>query len=51
VRTIHIAFGDNVTVEFEFPDEIPVLPSGKHQYAVSELNEPAKPSSTLSSPH
>jgi phenylacetate-CoA ligase len=51
VRTIHIAFGDNVTVEFEFPDEIPVLPSGKHRYAVSELNEPAKPSSTSSSPH
>jgi phenylacetate-CoA ligase len=38
-RTIHIAFGDNVEVEFEFPDEIPVLPSGKHQYAISELNE------------
>lgn len=39
VRTIHIAFGDNVLVEFEFPDEIPVLSSGKHRYAVSELDE------------
>ena len=38
VRTIHTAFGDNVEVEFEFPDEIPVLPSGKHRYAVSELS-------------
>jgi phenylacetate-CoA ligase len=37
VRTIHIAFGDNVLVEFEFPDEIPVLSSGKHRYAVSEI--------------
>jgi hypothetical protein len=25
-------------VEFEFPNEIPTLPSGKHQYAISELN-------------
>ena len=37
VRTMHTAFGDNVQVEFEFPDEIPVLPSGKHRYAVSEI--------------
>ncbi|PWB49892.1 MAG: hypothetical protein C3F13_17835 [Anaerolineales bacterium] len=33
-------FGDNCTVEFKFVDEIAPLPSGKHQYAVSELNEP-----------
>ncbi len=39
VRTIHIAFGDNVSVEIEFPDEIPVLSSGKHRYAVSEIDE------------
>jgi phenylacetate-CoA ligase len=38
VRTIHTAFGDNVEVEFEFPEEIPVLPSGKHRYAISELS-------------
>jgi len=31
-------FGENVIVEFEFPNEIPPLPSGKHQYAISELN-------------
>jgi phenylacetate-CoA ligase len=31
-------FGEDVTVEFEFPNEIPTLPSGKHQYAISELN-------------
>ena len=30
-------FGENVTVEFEFPNEIPPLPSGKHQYAISEV--------------
>jgi phenylacetate-CoA ligase len=38
VHTIHIAFGDNVVVEFEFPDQIAVLASGKHQYAISKLN-------------
>jgi phenylacetate-CoA ligase len=40
VRAIQTAFGDNVEVEFEFMDEIPTLPSGKHQYAMSELNKP-----------
>jgi phenylacetate-CoA ligase len=38
-RTIRIAFGDNVQVEFEFPTQIQRLPSGKHQYAVSELKD------------
>lgn len=37
-RTFKTAFGDNVQVAFEFPDEIPVLPSGKHRYAISELD-------------
>ncbi|MHB8135336.1 MAG: phenylacetate--CoA ligase family protein [Anaerolineaceae bacterium] len=32
------AYGENVIAELEFVDEIPPLPSGKHQYAVSELN-------------
>jgi phenylacetate-CoA ligase len=32
-------FGENVKVEFEFPNEIPLLPSGKHQYAISELSK------------
>jgi phenylacetate-CoA ligase len=36
-QTIHTAFGENVEVQFEFPDEIPALPSGKHRYAFSEL--------------
>lgn len=39
VRMLQIVMGDNVEVEFEFMEEIPVLPSGKHQSAVSELNE------------
>jgi hypothetical protein len=38
-QTIHTAFGNNVIVQFEFPDEIPVLPSGKHCYAISEIKE------------
>ena len=37
-RTVHIALGDDVRVEFEFPDDIPVLDSGKYRYAISELN-------------
>jgi hypothetical protein len=39
-QTLQGLFGDNVEVEFEFLDEIPVLPSEKHRYAISELNEP-----------
>lgn len=38
-QTVKTAFGDNVEVQFDFPAEIPVLPSGKHQYAVSELKD------------
>jgi phenylacetate-CoA ligase len=37
---IHAVFGENVEVDFEFLDEIPHLPSGKHQYAISELDKP-----------
>jgi phenylacetate-CoA ligase len=39
VRTVHIALGDQVKVEFEFPDEIPLLDSGKYRYAISEVAE------------
>jgi phenylacetate-CoA ligase len=39
-QTIHIALGDQVKVVFEFPDDIPVLDSGKYRYAISELNVP-----------
>ena len=31
-------YGENVTVDLEFLDVIPSLPSGKHQYAISEIN-------------
>jgi phenylacetate-CoA ligase len=35
-RTMQTTFGDHVRVEYEFPETIPVLPSGKHRYAYSE---------------
>lgn len=38
-RTVKIALGENVEVRFEFPDEIPVLDSGKYRYAISEIRE------------
>lgn len=38
IQTIHTAFGEDVQVQFEFPDEIPPLPSGKHRYAISEVS-------------
>jgi hypothetical protein len=36
-QTIQATFGEGVVVNFEYPDEIPNLPSGKHQYAISEV--------------
>ncbi len=39
-RTVHIALGDDVHVEFEFPDEIAVEGSGKYRYTISEIHEP-----------
>lgn len=36
-RTVKLALGDQVQVQFEFPDRIPVLASGKYRYAISEL--------------
>jgi len=36
-RTMKAAFGSGVRITFEFPGEIPPLPSGKHQYAISEV--------------
>jgi len=38
-RTIHITFGESITIEYEFMQNIPSLPSGKHQYAVTELTK------------
>lgn len=39
-RTVHIALGDDVNVEFEFPDEIAIEGSGKYRYTISEIHEP-----------
>lgn len=39
-HAVHHTFGDSCNVEFEFVDEIAPLPSGKHQYVISELNHP-----------
>jgi phenylacetate-CoA ligase len=36
-RTMKAAFGSGVSVTYEFPNEITPLPSGKHQYALSEV--------------
>ncbi len=36
-RTLHTALGDQVEVVVEFPDDIPVLDSGKYPYIMSEL--------------
>jgi phenylacetate-CoA ligase len=36
-RTLKTAFGEEVVVEFQFPDQIPLLPSGKHRYAISKV--------------
>ncbi|RLI52817.1 MAG: hypothetical protein DRP09_17155 [Candidatus Thorarchaeota archaeon] len=36
-RTVKLALGEHVDVEFEFPDEIAVCDSGKYRYAISEL--------------
>lgn len=38
-RTIKIALGEQVSVKFEFPDEIKVHDSGKYRYAISELTD------------
>jgi phenylacetate-CoA ligase len=39
-RTVHIALGDDVNVEFEYPDEIAGEGSGKYRYTISEIHEP-----------
>jgi phenylacetate-CoA ligase len=39
-RTVKIALGNHVTVDFEFPDEISVFDSGKYRYAICEIDEP-----------
>lgn len=37
-RTVKTAMGDDIEVRFEFPEEIPVLSSGKHLYTISEVD-------------
>jgi len=39
---VHHTFGVNCNVDFEFVDEIAPLPSGKHQYVISELSKPSR---------
>ena len=38
-RTIKVALGDNVEVQFEFPEEIKLFNSGKYRYAISEVSD------------
>ena len=38
-KAVKTVLGADVEVRFEFPDEIPVLNSGKHCYAISEISE------------
>ena len=38
-RTVKLALGEHVDVEFEFPDKIAVCDSGKYRYAISELQD------------
>ena len=37
-RAAKTALGDNIRLEFEFPSEIPVEPSGKHRYQICEVD-------------
>lgn len=39
-NAVHHTFGDNCHAEFDFVEAISPLPSGKHQYVVSEVNNP-----------
>jgi phenylacetate-CoA ligase len=39
---LRAAFGEEIVVEFQYPNEIPLLPSGKHQYAISRVGVPSE---------
>ncbi len=39
-RTLRIALGDDVKVDFEFPEDIAPAPSGKYRYTICELDGP-----------
>ena len=38
---LKLALGEQVTVAFEFPEEIPAHDSGKFRYAISEVDQPS----------
>jgi phenylacetate-CoA ligase len=37
-QSVRMTFGEGIKIDFEFPQEISPLSSGKHCYAISELN-------------
>lgn len=37
-KALKTAFGDDIAIEFQFPDQITRLPSGKHKYAISKVS-------------
>jgi phenylacetate-CoA ligase len=39
-REIKLALGEQVTVTFEFSEDIPVHDSGKYRYVISEIDTP-----------
>ena len=39
IKAIHAALDDKVTVQFEFPTEIPVEKSGKYRYQICEISD------------
>ncbi len=46
---LRTAFGEDIVVEFQFPDQISLLPSGKHQYAISRISSNVSGSASDSS--
>jgi phenylacetate-CoA ligase len=40
-KAVRTALGDDVKVDFEFPDDIPVARSGKHRYQICEIEQVA----------
>ena len=38
-KAVRTALGDDVKVDFEFPDDIPVVRSGKHRYQICEIDQ------------
>jgi len=38
-RAVKLALGDDIRLDFEFPDDIPVARSGKHSYQICEVDQ------------